>query len=339
MKISVVTPLYNSAPYIEELHRRTVAAIRAAGTDEHEIVFVNDGSPDDSLAVAMAIAAGDAGVVVIDLSRNFGQHRAIMTGLAHTTGDLVFVMDSDLEEEPEWITLFHQKMREAPCDVVYGVRTNMKGGRLYTLGRATFYRMLDILSGVHFPANIATARLMSRRYLDALLQFKEREIYLGGLWHVTGFTQLPVPIIKEDRSPTSYTPARILGLAVNAATGFSTRPLVAISVLGLVVAAVGIGFLAWVLVKKLAWGVDIPGWASVMAAVLLIGSLQLLVLGIIAIYIAKIFIEVKQRPLTIVREIHRNSGDAGMAARAPVPPTGVNVPAAGTVAKLAGAVE
>lgn len=307
MKISLVTPLYRSAPYIEELHRRSCAAIAATGASTHEFVFVNDASPDDSLAIAKSIATRDPGTLVIDLSRNFGQHRAIMTGLAHATGDYVFVMDSDLEEEPEWITSFYARMHETPCDVVYGVRTNMKRGWLYTAGRSLFHWTLDRLSGVQFPANITTARIMSRRYLDALLQFKEREIFLGGLWHVTGFTQLAVPVIKEDRSETTYTMSRIFALAINAVTGFSTRPLIGISILGLSVSAIGLGFLAWVIAKKLFFGVSIEGWASVMAAVLVIGSLQLLVLGIIAIYLAKIFIEVKQRPITVIRDIFRGS--------------------------------
>ena len=303
MRISVVTPLFNSAPYIEELYRRSVASIGEAGASEYEIVFVNDGSPDGSLSVAEAIASRDPNVVIIDLSRNFGQHRAIITGLSYARGDFVFVMDSDLEEKPEWIALFYREMKNRPCDVVYGVRTNMKVGFLYTFGRAFFYRVLDALSGVHFPANITNARLMTRRYVDALMQFKEREIYLGGLWHVTGFIQLPVDVVKEDTSPSSYTTRRLFALAINAITGFSTRPLIAISLIGLAIAVAGVAYLIWIIANRLIYNISIPGWASVMSVMLLIGSLQLIVSGIIAIYISKIFLEVKQRPLTIIKDI------------------------------------
>lgn len=140
MRISVVTPLYNSAPYVVELHSRAVAAIRATGADEHEIIFVNDGGPDNSLEIARRVAAEDPGVVVVDLSRNFGQHRAVLAGLEQASGDYVFVMDSDLEEEPEWITLFHRAMQDRAIDVVYGVQEVKKRGGFIglTVGYSTF---------------------------------------------------------------------------------------------------------------------------------------------------------------------------------------------------------
>jgi putative glycosyltransferase len=122
MKISVVTPLYRSAEHVAELHARTAAAVQAAGATEHEIVLVNDGSPDDSLAEARKAAAGDPNIVILDLARNYGQHKAIMAGLAYATGDYVFIMDSDLEEAPEWIVLFFRELTARQCDLVYGIR-------------------------------------------------------------------------------------------------------------------------------------------------------------------------------------------------------------------------
>src|SRR5262245_28694214 len=305
MKISVVTPLYKSAPYIDELHRRCVAAIGATGATEHEIILVNDGSPDASLGIAKGLAAQDQAVVVIDLARNFGQHQAIMTGLEHATGDYIFVMDSDLEDEPEWITLFHSALTVRKCDVVYGVNKNLKGGWLYTRARNTFYAVLNYLSSVRFPPNVCSARLMTRRYVQALLQFKERELFMAGIWHMTGFNQVPVEVTKHDRSPTTYSMSRLINVFINAVTAFSTRPLALISVVGIGLSAVAFLFTAWVLFQKLGRGVAVEGWASVMAAVLLIGGISLFFNGIMAIYIAKIFIEVKQRPRTIVRDIHR----------------------------------
>lgn len=138
MKISVVTPLYKSAPYIVELHQRSVAAIRATGAQEYEIIFVNDGSPDESLEIASQLAAEDPCVIVVDLSRNFGQHRAILAGLAQTSGDYIFVMDSDLEEQPEWIALFYEKLRGGAIDVVYGVQKAKKRGIFYRASRQFF---------------------------------------------------------------------------------------------------------------------------------------------------------------------------------------------------------
>ena len=306
MKISVVTPLYGSAPYIEELHRRVVAAIGGVGADSYEMIFVNDNGPDNSLDVAVGVARRDANTVVVDLSRNFGQHHAIMAGLAQATGDYVFILDSDLEEEPEWLGLFFQEMRRQPCDVVYGISNDPKGGWLYTLARATYYKVLNFLSPIRFPANVCTARLMSRRYVEALLQFGERELFMAGIWHMAGFSQMAIQVAKRDGSPTTYSFGRRLNLFVNAVTAFSTRPLVMISVLGVLLSFVALLFVGYVVFRKIVYGVDIEGWTSVMAAVLVIGGASLFFNGVMAIYVAKIFVEVKQRPRTIVRHVYRD---------------------------------
>jgi putative glycosyltransferase len=310
MKISVVTALYKSEPYVEELHRRAVAAIGETGVVEYEIIFVNDGSPDNGLAIAKGIASRDPSVIVIDLARNFGQHRATLTGLSQATGDYVFILDSDLEEEPEWIAKFYSELIARNCDVVFGVSHNPKGGAVYTLLRKIFYKTLNLLSAAQFPENACSARLMTRRYVDALLQFREREIFMAGVWHMTGFTQLPVEVVKHDRSPTTYSLPKLGSIFINAVTAFSTRPLVAISVAGIGLSAIAFGYLGFILYRKLAYGVMIEGWTSVMAAILLIGGITLFFNGVMAIYIAKIFIEVKQRPLTIVKEVFGGQGGA-----------------------------
>ena len=153
MKISVVAPLYRSAPYIEEPDARCVETIHSIDEDfEHEIVFVNDGSPGDDIAVAGRVAMRDPNVVVIDLARNYGQDRAVMVGLGAATGDLVFLMDSDLEDEPEWIALFYTEMLTSGCDVVYGVQANKKRGLRYRLGRGLFFRVM------RRPAGSSSAR-------------------------------------------------------------------------------------------------------------------------------------------------------------------------------------
>jgi putative glycosyltransferase len=305
MKISVVTPLYRSAPYIDELYRRTIAVIGEIGADAYEIIFVNDHSPDESLDVALAIARDDENTVVIDLSRNFGQHHAVMTGLAQATGDYVFIMDSDLEEDPEWIGLFFREMQKQQCDVVYGINNNAKGGRLYMLARSFYYKILNFLSPIEFPANVCAARLMSRRYVEALLQFKERELFMAGIWHMAGFSQLAVQVVKRDASPTTYSFRGRANLFLNAVTAFSTRPLVMIFALGILLSLVALAFVCFVVFRKLIYGVQIEGWSSVMAAVLLIGGISIFFNGVIAIYIAKIFIEVKQRPRSIIRQVYR----------------------------------
>jgi putative glycosyltransferase len=306
MKISIVTPLYRSARYVEELCDRLKKTIAKIGADQYEIILVNDASPDDDLAVAKRVADADPHVAVIDLSRNFGQHSALMTGVRHADGDLVFILDSDLEEEPEWMAPFHAEMVRTGSDVVFGINTATKGNVPYRLGRRLFYALLRVLSGVRFPQDVATSRLMTRRYVNAVLEYGEREMFLAGIWHMVGFSQLPVAVQKHKSSPTTYTFWHLVTLFVNGVTSFSTRPLVAVSVAGLIFSAAALMFTGWVIVRQVVYGVAAEGWASVMAAVLVVGGATMLFNGLIAIYVAKIFIEVKNRPMTTIREIYRS---------------------------------
>ncbi len=302
MRISLVTTLYKNAPHIEELYDRTVKAIKKI-TDDYEIVFVNDGSPDGAYEIAKSIALRDPSVTFIDLSRNFGQHPALMTGIGASTGDYVFICDGDLEEQPEWIGQFYEHMKEHGGDVVYGVQATKKGSLFYRLARRIFYKILNLVSGVNFPENITTARLMTRRYVNVMLQFKERALFAAGIWHMAGFRQLPLRVAKSDQSATTYDLRRLISLFVNAVTAFSTRPLQAISLAGIVISFIAGLFIAYLVYRKLFFGDALAGWTSVMATLLLLGGLIQFFNGIIAIYIAKIFIEVKQRPLTSIREI------------------------------------
>jgi putative glycosyltransferase len=309
MKISVVAPLYKSAPYIEALYRRCVDSIASIESPryEYEIIFVNDGSPDDGVAIARRIATRDSSVVVIDLARNYGHDRAVMVGLQNAGGDLVFVLDSDLEDEPEWIVRFLEEMLRTGSDVVYGVQSNRKRGLAYRMGRRLFFTAMRLLSDGSYPENTLNARLMTRRYVDAVLQFKEREISIDGIWHMCGFSQVPLKVIKYARSPTSYTTRRLLSIVINGITSFSTRPLIAIAIIGAAMCLLAFTYTALIVVQRVLYGVHVDGWASIMAAVLTIGGLTIFCNGVIAIYIAKIFLEVKQRPLAIVKEVYQGN--------------------------------
>jgi putative glycosyltransferase len=301
MHISFVTPLYKSAHTVTELCDRARATITAL-TPDYEIILVNDGSPDDSLNVARKIAANDPHVRVIDLSRNYGQHPALMTGLEKSTGNYVFICDSDLEEEPEWIAAFLTRLKENDdCDVVYGVQQARKGNVFYRAARRVFYRTLNWVSGIEFPADIITARLMTRRYVDAVLQFRERELFAAGVWHMAGFRQIPYLVNKPPRDDTTYTFRKLVGLFVNAITAFSVRPLQAISIVGVVLLLFAIILIVYLVFQRLSGNV-LHGWTSVIASTLLIGGVTLFFNGVMAIYLAKVFLEVKRRPLTIIRE-------------------------------------
>jgi putative glycosyltransferase len=304
VRLSIVATLYRSEPYIAEFWERASAEARAAAGDDYEIVLVNDGSPDDSLGRAVALTRSDPRLVVVDLSRNFGHHKAMMTGLAHSRGDLVFLIDSDLEERPEWLTLFLAQMRNEDCDVVFGVQHFRKGGVWERWSGAVFYRLMRAISPVEMPIDMVTARLMSRRYVEALVQHKEREIDIGGLWAITGFDQRPQSVQKLSSSATTYTLRHKLALLFTSITSFSNAPLRAIFYIGTMISVISFAILLFVIGQWWATREPVSGWTSLIVSIWLLGGIIIAFIGVIGLYIAKMFIEVKRRPYTIVRRIY-----------------------------------
>jgi len=309
MKLSIVATLYQSAPYIAEFHQRASAAARQLVGDEYEIILVNDGSPDDSLDIAVQLTETDSHVVVVDLSRNFGHHKAMMTGLAHAKGQRIFLIDSDLEEEPEWLIGFAEQMAREKCDVVFGVQAQRKGGFVERWSGQWFYRFFKALTGLALPENIVTARLMSRRYVDALLGHEEREIFMAGLWHITGFTQSPQTIKKHCTSQTTYTFRSKMSLLVNSVTSFSNAPLVSIFYIGISISLIALIYIAYLAIHWMFLAKPLSGWTSVMASIWLLGGMVISFIGVVGIYLSKIFSETKRRPYTIVRQIYEKQRD------------------------------
>jgi putative glycosyltransferase len=319
MELSVVATLYRSAPFLREFHRRACAAAEKV-TGDFEIVLVNDGSPDDAQAVALTLCREDPRVQVVELSRNFGHHKAMMTGLAHARGRLVFLIDSDLEEDPELLESFHRELLASGADVVYGVQRRRKGGWYERLTGSLFYRLFNALSPVPIPPNLTTARLMTRPYVRALLRHRDRELFIAGLWAITGFRQVPLAVQKHSRPGSSYTFARKLALLVNAVTSFSNRPLVLIFYLGCVLLSASGAAGLYLIARRLFCGELTEGWASIMVSIWFLCGLILFCLGIMAIYLSKIFMETKRRPLTVVRHVHgqRPGRKTGNEARRPL---------------------
>jgi putative glycosyltransferase len=307
MKLSIVATLYHSAEYIAEFHQRASAAARQLAGDDYEIILVNDGSPDNSVELAAQLTETDSHVVVIDLSRNFGHHKAMMAGLQHSAGDKIFLIDSDLEEEPEWLAIFSKKMAVEKADVVYGVQTRRKGNWFEQLSGYLFYSLFNWLSNIDHPRNIVTARLMSRRYVDALLRHEERELVISCLWVITGFKQCEQAVKKHGTSKSTYGLIKKLGHLVNAITSFSEAPLKMIFVCGIVVFLAACAYASWLVVHRFFMAQAIDGWTSIMVSIWILGGLIISFIGVIGIYLAKIFSETKQRPYVIVREIHGNS--------------------------------
>ena len=267
MKLSVVSTLFCSASGLNEFYERASSAARNLVGDDYEIVFVNDGSPDRSLEIVVELARRDSHLVVVDLSRNFGHHKAMMTGLTYATGSILFLIDSDLEEAPEWLQVFSQQMQLHSCDVVYGVQERRKGPWFERWSGQAFYYLFKLLTGLALPKNIVTARLMTRTYVDALLQHREREIYIAGLWHITGFDQYPQTVKKTSISPSTYTLRSKMSMLVNSLTSFTNAPLVIIFYIGGLISTVAVLYIIYLVVR---WGTleqPVSGWTSVMASI------------------------------------------------------------------------
>lgn len=308
MDLSIVTTMFHSAPYLNEFYARISAAAESI-TDDFEIVFVNDGSPDDSLDIAVSLCESDHRVKVIDLSRNFGHHKAIMTGLAHATGDLVFLIDCDLEEEPELLRRFYDELKRSGADVVYGVQQTRKGRLPEKISGELFYKTFNWLSTYPVPPNQITARLMNSSYVASLVEHKDREVFLAGLWAITGFRQVPLVVKKHSKGNSTYTLTRKLSVFINSITSFSNRPLVLIFYLGCGIVLFSLFAALYLIVRRIFFGVLLAGWPSMIVSVWLLGGLTIFSLGVIGIYLSKVFTESKQRPYTIIRRIYASPGD------------------------------
>ncbi|MGJ0310850.1 glycosyltransferase family 2 protein [Aliarcobacter cryaerophilus] len=303
MKLSIVTTLYKSSPYIDEFYARISKEAQKI-TDDYEIIFVDDGSPDDSLQKAVALYEKDSKVKVIELSRNFGHHKAIMTGLSHAKGEFVFLIDSDLEEEPELLGKFWEELhKEKELDVVYGVQESRKGGWFERWSGTIFYSIFIYLSGMKITRNQIMTRLMSKKYVYNLVAHQDRAIFLGGLFELTGFHQKSIVCNKAHKGDTSYTFTKRLGQALNSIISFSAKPLYMISLLGMSMFLLAIIYIVYLIIGKLFFFNPISGWTSILVSIYFLGGLILFSIGVIGIYINKIFEEVKDRPYSIIKNV------------------------------------
>lgn len=303
MKYSIVTTLYKSEEYIEEFIDRIESEILRNNITNYEIICVDDGYSDNAFQIALSKARTNSSIKLIRLSRNFGHYKALMTGLSYSSGDEIFLIDSDLEEEPELLSDFISCKHENQCDVVYGVQEKRKGKWFERVSGKVFYKVANFLCDGVIVENAVTARLMSRKYVDELVKYKETNLMIFGLFSLVGFEQIPLKIRKNSSSETTYTLTKKLSLAMDNIANFSTFPLRMISKMGFMISF--ISFLYFImLVFNYFLDDEVPlGWSSLIASVWLLGGIILMSIGIIGAYISRIFLEVKNRPLTIIRDI------------------------------------
>src|SRR5215213_6834945 len=225
MKLSVVTTVFYSENYVREFYSRTVAAVHQL-TSDYEIIFVNDGSPDQSKELILSMQRTDPNIILLDLSRNFGHHRAILTGLHFATGDLVFLIDSDLEEDPELLLLFWKELEaNREMDVIYGVQDKRKGEWFERVSGKLYYKFFSLLSGDNYPSNPLTARLMTKRYVDSVKSFTEKEFDLWSIFALAGFLHKGINVSKGYKGKSTYNLRKKLKMAIASITSLTTKPL------------------------------------------------------------------------------------------------------------------
>jgi len=308
MTLSIVTTIYHSEPYLGEFIRKSEEAISFCAelipNLTSEIIFVNDGSPDRSDQIIKAYSKQDNRIQLINLSRNFGHHYAIRAGLEHSKGDLVFLIDSDLEEDPHLCFEFLKVIKKNPeTDVVYGRQDGeRKGGIFERISGTMYYKFLNLLTDIEYPQNTLTARLMRREYVDAVLKFPEKSFDIWVLFILAGFSQQEYVTQKYYKGSTTYTIKKKIRMAVETITLASSRPLYLIFLLGFTMFLFSLFAIGYVVINAIYSDMtDAIGWSSLIISIWMVGSLILLSLGIIAIYLSKIFIESKNRPSYIIK--------------------------------------
>ncbi len=299
---SVVAPIYNEAETLPHFYARVVAAMESLD-EPFELVLVNDGSRDDSIAIMRALHERDPRVRVVDFSRNFGHQVAISAGLDHARGEAVVIIDSDLQDPPEVILELAAKWRQG-AEVVYAQRRTRPGEtRFKLLTAAAFYRLIRRLTSVDIPRDTGDFRLLDRRVVDTLVAMKEHHRFMRGLSVWVGFRQEAVQYDRQERyaGETKYPLTKMIRFALDAITGFSYAPLQLASTLGFVLAGLSLlGIVVAVILRLL--NVAIQGQTTTLIVVLLLGGIQLIFLGIIGEYLGRIYDEVRGRPLYVVRE-------------------------------------
>lgn len=301
--ISIVGPVYNEAEGLPHFHERLVNAARSLGMP-YEIIYVNDGSRDRSLEVLRELRRADPNVKIVDFSRNFGHQLAITAGMDHASGDACVVIDTDGQDPPELIPKLVEAWK-AGHEVVYAVRTRREGETLFKLATAAlFYRLMRRITTVDIPLDAGDFRLVDRRVLEVLRDMRETHRFVRGMTSWAGYRQTKVEYPRAERAfgSTNYPLVKMLRFAVDGITAFSHAPLRWVTYLGLGASALSALVGAWVVYVRLFNDRAVQGWASLMVIVLLMGGLNLIAMGVIGEYLARIFDEVKRRPLYVVRE-------------------------------------
>ncbi len=317
LALSIVIPCFNEAEGLKALCSRIKDSCAEVGGGLYELILVNDGSTDNTWDRMCEEAQSNDRIVAINLARNYGHQIALSAGLAHSRGQSIFVLDADLQDPPELIGAMMARMEETGADVVYGQRRGRAGESWFKRSTAhLFYRMLEKLTNAPAPVDAGDFRLMTRRVVDVLNQMPERDRYVRGMSSWVGFKQVPLIYDRHPRKTgeSHYPFRKMIHFALDAFTGFSTAPLRLATYLGGTFGIIGLLLLLYVFASWISGDV-VDGWTSLMVVVLILGSVQLLCLGVFGEYLGRLFMESKRRPLYVVERV------VGFGAEQPIPPT------------------
>ena len=304
--VSIVCPFYNEGAGVDTFYNAMTASLNASNACDFELVCVDDGSTDDTLLRLVALTQRDARVQVIELSRNFGKEAALTAGMDAARGDAVIPIDADLQDPPEMIPELIAAWQEG-ADVVLARRTDRSSDSLLKRKTAeAFYRFHNRVSDLKIPENVGDFRLMDRKTVDALAKLPERQRFMKGLFAWVGFKTVTLDYTRNPRTEgqSKFSGWKLWNFALEGITSFSTAPLKIWMYVGLVGAIITFCYGAYIVLHTLISGIDVPGYASLLVSILFFGSLQLIGLGVLGEYIGRIYLESKQRPTYLIRNIH-----------------------------------
>ena len=303
-KLSIVIPMYNEEESLPYLYKRLIALGEQIDNYELEFLFVNDGSKDNSLELVKGFRINDERVCYLNLSRNFGKEIAMGAAFDYVTGDAVVIIDADLQDPPELI-INMLKYYEEGYDDVYAKRRSRDGESwLKKFTSKAFYKILSNISSVPIQKDTGDFRLLSRRAIEALRKFPEKQRYTKGMFSLIGFKKKEVEFDRDSRvaGKTKWNYFKLIDLAIDGITSFTTAPLRIATFMGILSALVAFIYIVYIVVRTIILGIDVPGYASIICFILMIGGIQLISLGVIGEYLGRIFIEVKNRPLYFIDE-------------------------------------
>jgi glycosyltransferase involved in cell wall biosynthesis len=308
-KLSIIVPIYNEESNIDYLLERLTTVLEPLQMS-YEIICINDGSSDQSLTVLMKHYQTNPALKIINLSRNFGKEIAMSAGIDYAVGEAVIPIDADLQDPPELIEILVAKWQEG-YDVVYAVRRSRQGESwLKRFTANNFYRVIGWMTHIPIPRNTGDFRLLDRRVVEALKLLPERRRFMKGLFSGVGFSQTAVEYDRQPRyqGTTKWNYWKLWNFALEGITSFSSSPLKIWSYIGLAISLLSFLYATFLIIRTLIFGIDLPGYASLMVVILFLGGIQLITLGIIGEYLGRVYDEVKGRPLYLVKEFHNHRG-------------------------------